>query len=83
MLSVISRMEVALLSGNLRAQPPQLLVVLATLFAHTRSIDSRGSGAVRIVPHRQPLCPCAKRAGNGSDARASSRNPGLAEELDS
>jgi hypothetical protein len=37
-------------------QPPsaaaKLLIVLTTLFAHTRSIDSRGSGSCRIVSHR-------------------------------
>ena len=51
-LQVIPIMDVALLSRNLRAQPPKLLIVLRTLFAHTRSIDSRGSGSCRIVSHR-------------------------------
>ena len=51
-LQVISIMDVALLGHNLRAQPPKLLIILTTLFAHTRSIDSRGSRSCRIVSHR-------------------------------
>jgi hypothetical protein len=50
-LQVIPIMDVALLGRYLRAQPPKLLIV-TTLFAHTGSIDSRGSGSCRIVPHR-------------------------------
>jgi hypothetical protein len=38
-LQVIPIMDVALLGRNLRAQPPKLAIVPATLFAHTRSID--------------------------------------------
>jgi hypothetical protein len=47
-------MDVALLGLYLRAQPPKLLIILTTLFAHTRSIDLRGSGPVascRIASH--------------------------------
>jgi hypothetical protein len=52
-------MDVALLGLHLRAQPPKLLIILTTLFAHTRSIDSRGSGSRGIVSHRHPLWPSA------------------------
>jgi hypothetical protein len=51
-LQLIPIMDVALLSRNLRAQPPKLFFILTTLLAHTRSIDSRGSGSCRIVSHR-------------------------------
>ena len=50
-LQVIPIMAVALLSRNLRPQPPKLLIILTRLFAHTRSIDSRGWGSCRIVSH--------------------------------
>jgi hypothetical protein len=48
-LQVIPIMDVALLGRDLRAQPPKLVIVLTTLFAHTRSIDSKGSG---FLSHR-------------------------------
>ena len=44
-LQVIPIMDVALLCFYLRAQPPKLLIILTALFAHTRSIDSGGSGS--------------------------------------
>jgi hypothetical protein len=45
-------MDVALLRRDLRAQPPKLVIVPTTLFAHTRSIDSKSSGSRRIVSPR-------------------------------
>jgi hypothetical protein len=48
-LQVIPIMAVALLRRHLRAQPPKLLIVLTTLFAHTRSIDSTRFG---FLSHR-------------------------------
>jgi hypothetical protein len=42
-LQVIPTMEVALLGRYFRAQPPKLLIVLMTLFAHTRSYTSNCS----------------------------------------
>ena len=66
-LQVISIMDVAVMSRNLRAQPPKLLIVLRTLFAHTRSIDSRGLRSCRILSHRQPVCSSADRARQGQE----------------
>ena len=51
-LEVIAIVAVALLGRDRRAQPPNLLIVLTTLFAHTRPIDSTRSGSRRIVSHR-------------------------------
>ena len=61
MLQVIAILDVALLSRDRRAQPPQLLIVLTTLFAHTRSIESGFGAPVASCRIARPSSTC--RAG--------------------
>ena len=58
-LSVIHIMDVALLGGNLGAQPPKLSFVFTGLFAHAvRGTPCEAARrACRIVSHRWPDCP--------------------------